>query len=193
MLHRSPCSLVPSPPAPASCPPHPQADKLLSPEFQPVVEQLIAFLSQNRQICLYRCVVRGGWGGWAAGRWAGGQGRSANACCSSCGTARAHAPASPPPAASPDRPRPPCSATFPVTVKQFKDKFLRKPYIINLMEELTLKGVSQVRGGQGVAGTGRPPFRRAVPDRLPWLCRRRKLCVLPALASAGWVLSRDRA
>jgi len=40
---------------------------------------------------------------------------------------------------------PACSATFPVTVKQFKDKFLRKPYIINLMEELTLKGVSQVR------------------------------------------------
>lgn len=65
-----------------------EADKLLSPEFQPVVEQLIAFLPQNRQICLY-------------------------------------------------------SATFPVTVKQFKDKFLRKPYIINLMEELTLKGVSQ--------------------------------------------------
>jgi superfamily II DNA/RNA helicase len=30
-----------------------------------------------------------------------------------------------------------------VTVKQFKDKFLRKPYIINLMEELTLKGVTQ--------------------------------------------------
>lgn len=41
----------------------------------------------------------------------------------------------------------PRSATFPVTVKQFKDKFLRKPYIINLMEELTLKGVTQVRGG----------------------------------------------
>ena len=32
------------------------------------------------------------------------------------------------------------SATFPVTVKQFKEKFLRKPYIINLMDELTLKG-----------------------------------------------------
>ncbi len=31
-----------------------------------------------------------------------------------------------------------------MTVKQFKDKFLRKPYIINLMEELTLKGVTQV-------------------------------------------------
>ncbi len=36
------------------------------------------------------------------------------------------------------------SATFPVTVKQFRDKFLRKPYVVNLMEELTLKGVTQV-------------------------------------------------
>lgn len=35
-----------------------------------------------------------------------------------------------------------------VTVKEFKDKFLRKPYIINLMEELTLKGITQV-GRQG--------------------------------------------
>lgn len=35
------------------------------------------------------------------------------------------------------------SATFPVTVKQFKDRWLRKPYIINLMDELTLKGISQ--------------------------------------------------
>jgi ATP-dependent RNA helicase DDX6/DHH1 len=38
---------------------------------------------------------------------------------------------------------PRCSATFPVTVKEFKDKWLRKPYVINLMDELTLKGVSQ--------------------------------------------------
>ncbi len=36
------------------------------------------------------------------------------------------------------------SATFPVTVKQFKDKFLKKPYVINLMDELTLKGITQV-------------------------------------------------
>lgn len=36
-----------------------QADKLLSPEFQPVVEQLISFLPQNRQICLYRCAAPG--------------------------------------------------------------------------------------------------------------------------------------
>jgi ATP-dependent RNA helicase DDX6/DHH1 len=65
-----------------------EADKLLSPEFQPVIEQLIGFLPPSRQVCLY-------------------------------------------------------SATFPVTVKQFKDKFLKKPYIINLMEELTLKGITQ--------------------------------------------------
>lgn len=66
-----------------------QADKLLSPEFQPIIEQLIGFLPQDRQILLY-------------------------------------------------------SATFPVTVKQFRDKFLRKPYVVNLMDELTLKGVTQV-------------------------------------------------
>ena len=65
-----------------------EADKLLSPEFQPVIEKLLSYLPATRQICLY-------------------------------------------------------SATFPVTVKQFKEKFLKKPYIINLMEELTLKGISQ--------------------------------------------------
>ncbi|GBG76839.1 hypothetical protein CBR_g23054 [Chara braunii] len=65
-----------------------EADKLLSPEFQPLVEQLISYLPENRQILLY-------------------------------------------------------SATFPVTVKSFKDRFLRKPYVINLMDELTLKGITQ--------------------------------------------------
>eukprot|EP01088_Endostelium_zonatum_P000416 TRINITY_DN10694_c0_g1_i2.p1 TRINITY_DN10694_c0_g1~~TRINITY_DN10694_c0_g1_i2.p1 ORF type:complete len:279 (+),score=42.74 TRINITY_DN10694_c0_g1_i2:185-1021(+) len=35
------------------------------------------------------------------------------------------------------------SATFPIEVKQFKDKFLKKPFEINLMEELTLKGITQ--------------------------------------------------
>ena len=65
-----------------------QADKLLSPEFQPLVEQLIRFLPRTRQILLF-------------------------------------------------------SATFPVTVKSFKDRFLRKPYVINLMDELTLKGITQ--------------------------------------------------
>ncbi|CAH8337288.1 unnamed protein product [Eruca vesicaria subsp. sativa] len=34
------------------------------------------------------------------------------------------------------------SATFPVTVKAFKDRHLRKPYIINLMDQLTLMGVT---------------------------------------------------
>mmetsp|Transcript_5531 Transcript_5531/g.14021 ORF Transcript_5531/g.14021 Transcript_5531/m.14021 type:complete len:429 (-) Transcript_5531:1242-2528(-) len=65
-----------------------EADKLLSPEFQPIIEQLISFLHPQRQILLY-------------------------------------------------------SATFPVTVKHFKDKFLKKPYVINLMDELTLKGITQ--------------------------------------------------
>ncbi|KAK9508002.1 hypothetical protein O3M35_007755 [Rhynocoris fuscipes] len=35
------------------------------------------------------------------------------------------------------------SATFPLQVKQFMDKHLIDPYEINLMEELTLKGVTQ--------------------------------------------------
>ncbi|KAI0493599.1 hypothetical protein KFK09_023718 [Dendrobium nobile] len=35
------------------------------------------------------------------------------------------------------------SATFPVTVKDFMDRYLRKPFIINLMDELTLKGITQ--------------------------------------------------
>ncbi|KAI3908633.1 hypothetical protein MKW92_025416 [Papaver armeniacum] len=65
-----------------------EADKLLSPEFQPSVEQLIRFLPTSRQILLF-------------------------------------------------------SATFPVTVKDFKDRYLQKPYIINLMDELTLKGITQ--------------------------------------------------
>ena len=65
-----------------------EADKLLSPEFQPLVEQLIGFMPAERQILLF-------------------------------------------------------SATFPIKVKSFKDKMMRKPYEINLMEELTLKGVTQ--------------------------------------------------
>jgi len=65
-----------------------QADKLLSPEFQPSIEQLIQFLPGTRQILMF-------------------------------------------------------SATFPVTVKDFKDRYLRKPYVINLMDELTLKGITQ--------------------------------------------------
>eukprot|EP01111_Echinosteliopsis_oligospora_P009450 TRINITY_DN2772_c0_g1_i1.p1 TRINITY_DN2772_c0_g1~~TRINITY_DN2772_c0_g1_i1.p1 ORF type:complete len:421 (-),score=89.16 TRINITY_DN2772_c0_g1_i1:126-1388(-) len=65
-----------------------EADKLLSPEFQPLIEQIIAHLPKDRQILLF-------------------------------------------------------SATFPVTVKDFKDKFLTRAYEVNLMDELTLKGVTQ--------------------------------------------------
>jgi len=35
------------------------------------------------------------------------------------------------------------SATFPITVKSFRDRWLKDPYEINLMDELTLKGVTQ--------------------------------------------------
>lgn len=65
-----------------------QADKLLSPEFQPSIEQLIRFVPANRQILMF-------------------------------------------------------SATFRVIVKDFKDRYLNKPYVINLMDELTLKGITQ--------------------------------------------------
>lgn len=65
-----------------------EADKLLSPEFQPVLEELIGFLPSTRQTALY-------------------------------------------------------SATFPLAVKAFKEKFLKQPVEINLMDELTLRGVTQ--------------------------------------------------
>ncbi|KAJ8601428.1 hypothetical protein CTAYLR_005951 [Chrysophaeum taylorii] len=63
-----------------------EADKLLSPEFQPLIERLVVHC-QKPQICLF-------------------------------------------------------SATFPVSVKDFKDK-LDSPYEINLMDDLTLKGITQ--------------------------------------------------
>lgn len=65
-----------------------EADKLLSPEFQVVLESLIGKCRPDRQICLF-------------------------------------------------------SATFPVQVKGFKEKFLPNAYIINLMDELTLRGITQ--------------------------------------------------
>ena len=65
-----------------------EADKLLSPEFQEVLEALINKCKPERQICLF-------------------------------------------------------SATFPVAVKGFKEKFLPNAYIINLMDELTLRGITQ--------------------------------------------------
>jgi ATP-dependent RNA helicase DDX6/DHH1 len=65
-----------------------EADKLLSDDFQPVIERIIDLCSAQRQILLF-------------------------------------------------------SATFPVTVKQFTDANIPDPYVINLMDELTLKGVTQ--------------------------------------------------
>jgi len=65
-----------------------EADKLLSPEFQPLIEKIFTHCAPEKQILLF-------------------------------------------------------SATFPLAVKDFKDKFLKKPYEINLMDELTLKGISQ--------------------------------------------------
>ncbi|KAH8687455.1 P-loop containing nucleoside triphosphate hydrolase protein [Tricladium varicosporioides] len=65
-----------------------EADKLLSPEFTPVIEQLLQFHPKDRQVKLF-------------------------------------------------------SATFPITVKTFSDKNMKDPYEINLMDELTLRGITQ--------------------------------------------------
>ncbi|KAL9065439.1 MAG: hypothetical protein Q9157_007475 [Trypethelium eluteriae] len=65
-----------------------EADKLLSPEFTPVIEQLLGFHPKDRQVMLF-------------------------------------------------------SATFPLVVKSFKDKHTKSPYEINLMDELTLRGITQ--------------------------------------------------
>ena len=65
-----------------------EADKLLSPEFSPVIEQLLSFFPKKRQIMLF-------------------------------------------------------SATFPLIVKTFKDRYMVNPYEVNLMDELTLRGVTQ--------------------------------------------------
>eukprot|EP00929_Paragymnodinium_shiwhaense_P016446 TRINITY_DN1247_c0_g1_i1.p1 TRINITY_DN1247_c0_g1~~TRINITY_DN1247_c0_g1_i1.p1 ORF type:complete len:480 (+),score=110.69 TRINITY_DN1247_c0_g1_i1:69-1508(+) len=65
-----------------------EADKLLCPEFQPILEDLMKFLPSDRQILMF-------------------------------------------------------SATFPVTILDFKNKYLADAHEINLMDELTLKGVTQ--------------------------------------------------
>jgi len=65
-----------------------EADKLLSQDFNHLLDDLIRHLPQDRQIMLY-------------------------------------------------------SATFPLTVDDFIKKHMRNPYEINLMEELTLKGITQ--------------------------------------------------
>jgi len=65
-----------------------EADKLLCPEFQPIIEELLKFLPTERQILMY-------------------------------------------------------SATFPLTIQDFKNKYMEGAHEINLMDELTLKGVTQ--------------------------------------------------
>ncbi|SJK86235.1 ATP-dependent RNA helicase DDX6/DHH1 [Babesia microti strain RI] len=65
-----------------------EADKLLSVEFLPIIEQLLNYLPKERQLMLF-------------------------------------------------------SATFPVMVEDFKNKHLPGAHEINLMEELTLKGITQ--------------------------------------------------
>ncbi|KAL0468288.1 ATP-dependent RNA helicase [Neurospora intermedia] len=65
-----------------------EADKLLSQEFTPVIEQLLQFHPKDRQVMLF-------------------------------------------------------SATFPLSVKDFSDKNMTSPYEINLMDELTLRGITQ--------------------------------------------------
>uniref|UniRef100_A0A915CRQ1 RNA helicase n=1 Tax=Ditylenchus dipsaci TaxID=166011 RepID=A0A915CRQ1_9BILA len=65
-----------------------EADKLLSQDFQGVLDRMVKFLPTDRQILLY-------------------------------------------------------SATFPLTVTSFVQKHMRNPYEINLMDELTLLGVTQ--------------------------------------------------
>ncbi|KAL2151175.1 hypothetical protein VTH82DRAFT_6273 [Thermothelomyces myriococcoides] len=65
-----------------------EADKLLSAEFTPVIEQLLRFHPKDRQVMLF-------------------------------------------------------SATFPISVKDFADRNMSSPYEINLMDELTLRGITQ--------------------------------------------------
>ena len=67
-----------------------EADKLLSQDFQPILEQLIEYFPKDRQILMY-------------------------------------------------------SATFPIHVKDFSSKYLPKAHMINLMDELTLKGLTQYK------------------------------------------------
>mmetsp|Transcript_33738 Transcript_33738/g.53642 ORF Transcript_33738/g.53642 Transcript_33738/m.53642 type:complete len:458 (-) Transcript_33738:105-1478(-) len=65
-----------------------EADKLLCPEFMPILEELIKFLPEQRQILMF-------------------------------------------------------SATFPASISEFAQKYMQEAYQINLMDELTLKGVTQ--------------------------------------------------
>ena len=65
-----------------------EADKLLSVDFQPIIEKILYCLPKDKQVLLF-------------------------------------------------------SATFPLEVKTFKDRYISNAVEVNLMEELTLKGVTQ--------------------------------------------------
>ncbi len=65
-----------------------EADKLLSIDFQPIIEKILSFFPKDRQVMLF-------------------------------------------------------SATFPMSIKNFIDTFLGNYDIINLMDELTLIGLTQ--------------------------------------------------
>ena len=65
-----------------------EADKLLSVDFQPIIEKIFYTLPKDKQVLLF-------------------------------------------------------SATFPLEVKTFKDRYISNAVEVNLMEELTLKGVTQ--------------------------------------------------
>lgn len=64
-----------------------EADKMLSPEFKRIIEQILSFLPEKRQSLLF-------------------------------------------------------SATFPLTIQEFIARNLKNPYEINLMDELTLRGIT---------------------------------------------------
>ena len=112
---------------PTPPPPLAQADKLLSPEFQPMIDGIISHLPPERQILLY-------------------------------------------------------SATFPVTVKAFKDRYLKKPFIINLMQELTLRGITQARPARLPRASAPCLCARCASSRTPALHARRA----PTLTQRGW-------
>ena len=119
-----------------------EADKLLSPEMQTIVVKLLKLMPVERQILLFRsdpvpCTAphrlrppphlhR-----WLRAACASSRAARTELLDGWCYCLLTHA-----------RPLS-CSATFPVAVKSFKQNFLRKPYEINLMEELTLKGITQ--------------------------------------------------
>jgi len=65
-----------------------EADKLLSPDFVPIIEQILAYTHKDRQVLLY-------------------------------------------------------SATFPRAINVFAKKWLNNPVMVNLMDSLTLRGVTQ--------------------------------------------------